>query len=61
MVKALEQAGIDIAGLKDGSLLPKASTVKAGIVKIGANIQVSEDGTISTHAPYQHPKTIQLQ
>ena len=57
MVKALEQAGIDIAGLKDGSLLPKASTVKAGIVKIGANIQVSEDGTISTHAPYQHPET----
>lgn len=56
MVKALNKAGIDIAGLKDGSLLPKASATQIGAVKIGANIQVSEDGTISTHAPYEHPE-----
>lgn len=56
MVKALNKAGVDIAGLKDGSLLPKASATQIGAVKIGANIQVSADGTISTHAPYQHPE-----
>lgn len=57
MVKALNKAGVDIAGLKDGSLLPKASSTQIGAVKIGANIQVAEDGTISTHAPYVHPET----
>lgn len=57
MVKALNKAGVDIAGLKDGSLLPKASATQIGAVKIGANIQVAEDGTISTHAPYVHPET----
>mgnify|MGYP002085917316 CR=1 FL=1 len=57
MVKALNKAGVDIAGLKDGSLLPKASATQIGAVKIGANIQVAEDGTISTHAPYAHPET----
>lgn len=57
MVKALNKAGVDIAGLKDGSLLPKASSTQIGTVKIGANIQVAEDGTISTHAPYVHPET----
>lgn len=57
MIKALNKAGVDIAGLKDGSLLPKASSTQIGAVKIGANIQVAEDGTISTHAPYVHPET----
>ena len=56
MVKALNKAGVDIAGLKDGSLLPKASTTQLGAVKQGANITIAEDGTISTHAPYVHPE-----
>lgn len=55
MVKALNKAGVDIAGLKDGSLLPKATSTQLGVVKQGANITIAEDGTISTHAPYQHP------
>lgn len=57
MVKALNKAGVDIAGLKDGSLLPKASATQLGAVKQGANITIAEDGTISTHAPYEHPET----
>lgn len=56
MVKALNKAGVDIAGLKDGSLLPKASATQIGAVKQGANITIAEDGTISTHAPYVHPE-----
>ena len=56
MVKALNKAGVDIAGLKDGSLLPKASSTQIGAVKQGANITIAEDGTISTHAPYVHPE-----
>ena len=56
MVKALNKAGVDIAGLKDGSLLPKASATQLGAVKQGANITIAEDGTISTHAPYVHPE-----
>lgn len=56
MVKALNKAGVDIAGLKDGSLLPKASTTQLGAVKQGANITIAEDGTISTHTPYVHPE-----
>lgn len=55
MVKALNKAGVDIEGLKDGSLLPKASSTQLGAVKQGANITIAEDGTISTHAPYEHP------
>lgn len=35
-----------------------ASATKLGAVKIGANINVTEDGTISTHAPYQLPSTL---
>lgn len=57
MVKALNKAGVDIEGLKDGSLLPKASATQLGAVKQGANITIAEDGTISTHAPYEHPET----
>ena len=56
MVKALNKAGVDIAGLKDGSLLPKASATQLGAVKQGANITIAADGTISTHAPYVHPE-----
>lgn len=56
MVKALNKSGVDIAGLKDGSLLPKASATQIGAVKQGANITIAEDGTISTHAPYVHPE-----
>ena len=56
MVKALNKAGVDIVGLKDGSLLPKASATQLGAVKQGANITIAEDGTISTHAPYVHPE-----
>lgn len=56
MVKALNKAGVDIEGLKDGSLLPKASATQLGAVKQGANITIAEDGTISTHAPYVHPE-----
>lgn len=55
MLKQLNQLGIDMNAVKDGSLLPKASLSQIGAVKIGDNIQVSEDGTISTHAPYVHP------
>lgn len=57
MVKALNKAGVDIEGLKDGSLLPKASTTQLGVVKQGANITIAEDGTISTHNAYVHPET----
>lgn len=55
MLKQLNQLGIDMNAVKDGSLLPKASLSQIGAVKIGDNIKVSEDGTISTHAPYVHP------
>lgn len=57
MVKALNKAGVDIEGLKDGSLLPKASTTQVGVVKQGANITIAADGTISTHNAYVHPET----
>lgn len=55
MVAALNQAGVDIEALKAGTTLPVATADKAGIVKIGANITVEADGTISTHAQYVHP------
>lgn len=35
--------------------LPVANSSVLGGVKQGANITISEDGTISTHAPYTHP------
>ena len=34
--------------------LPPATTFSLGGVRIGSNISVDENGTISTHAPYEH-------
>lgn len=36
--------------------LPVATSSSLGGVKQGDNITISGDGTISTHAPYQHPE-----
>lgn len=62
MVKAHNKHTSDIAGLqstvegfKVGTGLPVAAKGKVGLVKIGDNINVGADGTISTHAPYSHP------
>ena len=35
--------------------LPAAKTDKLGGVKIGANISIADDGTISTHDKFEHP------
>lgn len=48
----------DIENISNGNLtLPIASSTKVGGVKIGANIQISEDGTISGNPQYVHPST----
>ena len=40
---------------KTGSIIPKATSTIIGGVKVGDNITVTDDGTISTHAPYTLP------
>lgn len=40
---------------KTGSIIPKATSTTIGGVKVGDNIAVADDGTISTHAPYTLP------
>ena len=54
--EALEQVPeLDGSGKLPASSLPAATADAVGGVKIGANIQVTADGTISTHAPYTLP------
>ena len=54
--EALEQVPeLDGSGKLPAGSLPIATASAAGGVKIGANIQVTADGTISTHAPYTLP------
>ena len=62
MYKEHKKYGSDISSLqgtvedfKTGVGLPVSSSKKAGLVKIGANVNVAEDGTISVAAPYVHP------
>lgn len=62
MYKEHKKYGSDISSLqgtvedfKTGVGLPVSSSEKAGLVKIGANVNVAEDGTISVAAPYVHP------
>ena len=46
----------DITNIKNGKItLPIATSEKIGGVKIGANISITDDGTISTHPLYIHP------
>lgn len=58
MAQDILQAQEDIESFKDGSGLPVATATQIGVVKIGANITVAPDGTISTHAPYELPSTL---
>ena len=54
--EALEQVPeLDGSGKLPASSLPAATADAVGGVKIGANIQVTADGAISTHAPYTLP------
>lgn len=46
-----------VEGFKTGTGLPVSSTSQVGLVKIGANVNVTADGTISVHAPYVHPES----
>ncbi|MGL5316885.1 MAG: hypothetical protein ACRC92_26745 [Peptostreptococcaceae bacterium] len=46
---------VKLAGLSNYTLT-KATDSALGGVKIGANITVAEDGTISVHAPFVHPE-----
>ena len=42
--------------LTSGNGIAIAGKNKIGVIKIGDNINVSEDGTISVHTPYTHPE-----
>lgn len=46
-----------LEGYKTGIGLPISTNSSIGLVKIGENINVTPDGTISVAEPYEHPET----
>lgn len=48
--RQIQEIQSDISGLKDGSELPIATTEKLGVIKVGANLSISPDGTLSASA-----------
>lgn len=48
--KNKQEADEEIAGIKDGSLLPLATTTEVGVVKVGRNLTVEPDGTLNAEA-----------
>lgn len=54
-IEAQEQKDVadlqqDVAGLKDGSQLPLATSEHVGVIKVGRNLTVNEDGTLNANA-----------